>query len=87
MIDDTFAALKYRVTKYDTRVEYRNAAGQLHRDDGPAVIFNIGYKAWWVNGKRHRTDGPAIEYISGCEQQWYINGQHLTEEEFNERTK
>ena len=25
--------------------------GLLHREDGPAVEWNDGYKAWWLNGK------------------------------------
>ena len=50
---------------------YKN--GQLHRDDGPAVIDEDGYKAWFKNGNLHRVDGPAIIYTNG-DKSWYKNG-------------
>ena len=44
--------------------------GQLHREDGPAVIRMNGTQEWWLNGKLHREDGPA--YISPLGTQiWY----------------
>ena len=58
----------------NTKVEWRNEAGQLHRIDGPAVEHSDGTKAWYVNGQRHRIDGPAVEYNSGTKY-WYVNGQ------------
>ena len=45
-----------------------------HREDGPAVEYSDGDKAWYLNGKRHREDGPAVEYSSG-DKAWYLNGQ------------
>ena len=27
--------------------------GKLHREDGPAVEFFSGEKAWWINGKEY----------------------------------
>ena len=79
-----FDALKYRikVTKDGTRFYYNNA-GELHRDDGPAVEWADGSKGWFQNGLLHRTDGPAIEYDAGTKS-WYINGERLTEAEFNQ---
>ena len=58
---DVFDALKYRVevAKDGTRIYYNNA-GELHRDEGPAVEYANGRKEWWQNGQLHRTDGPAI---------------------------
>ena len=55
-----------------------------HRDEGPAVEWVNGYKAWYLNGKRHREDGPAIEFAKGYKE-WWLNGEQLTEEEFNAR--
>jgi hypothetical protein len=26
--------------------------GELHRDDGPAVVWLDGREEWWLNGKR-----------------------------------
>ena len=45
----------------------------LHREDGPAIEYPDGDKAWYLNGERHRMDGPAIEW-SGSGKQWFING-------------
>ena len=72
---DVFDALKYRVevTKDGTRFYYNNA-GELHRDDGPAVEWVDGSKGWFQNGQYHRTDGPAIERADGSKE-WFQNGQ------------
>ena len=80
---DVFDALKYRivVNEYGTR-RYYNAAGQLHRLDGPAVIYQYGHMLWYQNGQRHRIDGPAAVFASGFKA-WYINGVELTEDDFN----
>ena len=84
---EVFDTLTYRivVNEYGTR-RYYNAAGQLHRLDGPAVIYQYGLMFWYQNGQRHRTDGPAAVSASG-DKAWYINGEQLTEAEFNQRVK
>ena len=56
----------------------------LHRDEGPAVEYADGDKAWWLNGKCHREDGPAYEGADGYKE-WYLNDEYVTEEEFNAR--
>ena len=68
----------------DGTVVYRNAVGQPHRTDGPAVIYPSGTRAWYQNGVLHRLDGPAVIYSNGTER-WYQNGLRLSEEEFNQR--
>ena len=65
---------KYFVEKDEYCEIWRNEKGQIHREDGPAIIYFGGFKEWWVNGKRHREDGPAVIYPNGT-QYWYINGQ------------
>ena len=25
---------------------------QLHREDGPAIVYSDGYKAWYINGEQ-----------------------------------
>jgi hypothetical protein len=45
----------------------------LHREDGPAVEYADGDKAWYLNGEIHREDGPAVEYADGSKF-WYLNG-------------
>ena len=36
----------------DGSVEHRDAQGQLHRLDGPAIEWADGTREWWVNGVR-----------------------------------
>ena len=71
---ELFEALKYRieVDEFGTRI-YRNAAGQPHRDNGPAVVWRNGDCYWYQNGVLHREDGPAIEYADGSKR-WFQNG-------------
>lgn len=64
-------------------IRYYNEQGQFHREDGPAVEYAYGTKAWYLNGKRHREDGPAIEWASG-DKSYYLNGQQISEQEFND---
>ena len=72
---EVFDALRYRVevAKDGTR-RYYNNAGELHRDEGPAVEWADGSKGWFQNGQYHRTDGPAIERADGTKL-WYQNDQ------------
>ena len=72
---DVFESLKYRVevNAAGTR-RYYNAAGQLHREDGPAIVFSSGSREWYRNGLQHREDGPATVWSDGGKE-WYINGQ------------
>lgn len=64
--------------------------GELHREDGPAIISyyqdgSIWRKVWYLNDKHHREDGPA--YIKHFEdgtidfEAWFLNGEQLTPEE------
>ena len=82
--EEVFDILKYRieVNMYGTR-RYYNNAGELHRDEGPAVEWADGTKLWYQNGQLHRTDGPAVESRDG-DKRWYINGKRLTEKYFNQ---
>jgi len=57
-----------------------NRLGQEHREDGPAVEYSDGSKAWLINGKLHRLDGPAIEYANGAVEYWF-KGEQLTKEQ------
>jgi hypothetical protein len=47
--------------------------GNLHREDGPAVIWNNEDCEWYYNGVLHRLDGPAVMY-EGCREEWWVNG-------------
>ena len=84
---DVFDALKYNVTcdEFGTRI-YCNAAGLLHRENGPAYSSQDQdgylYQAWYVNGERHRVGGPAIIHRDGPVS-WFLNGVQYTEQEYN----
>ena len=62
----------YKKNLGDGTIEWRNENGELHRIDGPAVIYPRGTQSWWLNHKRHRLDGPAIIRVDGT-QEWYVN--------------
>ena len=56
--------------------------GNLHREDGPAIIWADGTKIWYKNGLRHREDGPAVDTVYG-NQQWFINGEEYSKSLFD----
>ena len=74
----TNASAVTAVTNSRGDVEYRNEQGQLHREDGPAVVFNGGSVAYWRNGKLHREGAPAI--VTGSSEAWYHNGKRHRED-------
>ena len=51
---------------------WRNARGEYHRLDGPAIEWGNGGKFWYVNNEIHRLDGPAVEWADG-EKEWWVN--------------
>jgi hypothetical protein len=51
---------------------YYDKNGDLHREDGPAVVFASGYKEWRIEGKLHRKYGPALVWATG-DKEWYLN--------------
>jgi len=53
---------------------------QLHRTDGPAVIWPSGTRQWFLNGLIHRLDGPAVVWANG-DKYWALNGKLYTSEE------
>lgn len=54
--------------------------GELHNDDGPAIITPQGYKAWYKHGYRHRVDGPAvIDPHDGSKEWWFEGNLHRTD--------
>jgi hypothetical protein len=54
--------------------EWKDADGELHRDDGPAVITPMGGQFWYQHGEVHRDDGPAWTQLDGT-QRWYQHGE------------
>jgi hypothetical protein len=68
-------------TEYKNRIEYRDEKGNLHREDGPAVVWNNGDRDWIINGEYHREDGPAIECNNG-DKWFFLNDVGYSEEQW-----
>ena len=86
--EEVYDALKYRIDvspRTGTR-RYYNSKGQLHREDGPAVVYSGGSCEWWQNGLRHRIDGSAVEWYDG-HKEWWINGVPYTEQQYLAKIK
>ena len=66
--------IEYKVKVYSDRTVWYNSKDLLHREDGPAIEYQVGTKKWYLNGQLHREDGPAVEYPNG-DKEWFINGQ------------
>jgi len=64
------------IIKKDGAKRWYNENGDLHRLDGPAIIYSDGTKYWYRNGRCYRTDGPAIIYPGGFER-WFIKGREI----------
>jgi hypothetical protein len=43
---------EYKVKVTDSKTEWFNLNGDLHREDGPAEEWANGDKYWYINGKR-----------------------------------
>ena len=63
--------------------EWRDKNDQLHREDGPAIIYNSGTKKWFQHGLCHREDGPAVVTSTG-RLRWWIKGIEFCEKEYNQ---
>jgi hypothetical protein len=42
-----------KIIRTKNLVQYVNDAGQLHREDGPAIEYADGYKQYYLNGKEY----------------------------------
>src|SRR3712207_8996311 len=63
-----------RSTLFPYTTLFRSRHGNLHRDDGPAVLHANGSEKWYVDGVRHREGAPACVYVNGTEK-WYRHGK------------
>jgi hypothetical protein len=61
-------------------IRYRNASGELHNPDGPAVVWD-GDRYYYINGQLHNPHGPAIVDTDGSKA-YYINDKELSDAEF-----
>ncbi len=58
--------------------EWRDAKGQLHRDnDLPAVKWQDGIRCWYQHGKLHREAGAAYVEPNG-HTEFYIDGEQVS---------
>jgi hypothetical protein len=48
----------------------------IHRENGPAIIYEDGSVEYKRNGKTHRDDGPAIMDVNAGNQ-WYLDGKKV----------
>lgn len=44
---------------------YHVKDGEIHNENGPAVIYSDGSKRWYINNLEHREDGPSTEHSNG----------------------
>jgi hypothetical protein len=61
-------------------VFYIKGTRTLHREDGPAIIWNDGSTEWYYYGELHRKDGPALFDIEDSCEEWRMNGKLHREE-------
>jgi len=61
-------------TDEDSTIRYYNADGQLHHQNGPAIIHADGRKEHWINGELHNENGPAVVWENGHKEHW-LNGK------------
>ena len=79
----------FKTTLKDGLIEtWYNDVGELHREDGPAVIYHdLKLSIWYQNGVFHRNDGPVIvneqEEIKGA---WYLNGKRYSFKKWVKKT-
>lgn len=70
-------------------IRWVNEHDECHRATLPAIEYESGTQAWFLNNKRHRTDGPALTGLSGeahwCS--WYLNDRSYSEKEFHQKLK
>ena len=62
------------VDKYGTKFHYKD--DELHKEDGPAVIYANGIVEYRIEGKRHREEGPAVVHLDAKEEYWIDGKKH-----------
>lgn len=68
---DSSGAVGERVIHQESGYHYVawTLRGRLHRQDGPAVIYDDGNYEWYCHGQVHRDNGPAVKHDGKHE--WY----------------
>lgn len=65
--------------KYGNKRWY-NDLGELHREDGPAIEYRAGTKAWFVRARYHNIKGPSFISVTG-RVDWFIDGEEFETKE------
>ena len=71
-----------KINEFGTK-RWRNSKNQLHRKNGPAVIFTNGRMHWFINDKPHRIDGPALAWNVAKFWCWRLYGEDIRKFEFD----
>lgn len=66
---------KKRSEKIKRNKEWKDENGNLHRNDGPALILHNGDSIWYKNGVVHR-DGDLPAATTSIGQFWYKEGKY-----------
>jgi hypothetical protein len=61
----------------DGIISFQN--GEVHQENGPAIVWKNGQRDWFLNGKRHRIDGPAVIEQNG-KTEWWVNDKRHRED-------
>ena len=69
----------YKVTVDEKGTIVWEKDGKIHRDGGPAIIWDHGGLTWYCRGEMHRTDGPAVVMANGLEA-WFKHGKKHRED-------
>jgi len=70
--------LRYRIVTNEEGTTIYYLDGEIHRENGPAMIRKDGTVAWVKHGGFHRENGPAVTNSNGTAEYW-LNDRHLTE--------
>jgi hypothetical protein len=65
--------LKCDITIDENGIERWYLNGELHRTDGPALIYPDGTQKWYRKGHLHRIGGPAVIWAGGGKD-WWVDG-------------
>jgi hypothetical protein len=57
-------------------IYYFNHKEQIHRLDGPAIVWADGSEHWYMNGKRNRENGQAIIASNYKHKEWILCGKY-----------
>ena len=76
--DAVFELLSLRCVTRAGATEYRNHDNLLHRQYGPAVVWDDGSEFWFFAGLQHRTGGAAVCRPDGS-LKYYLHGKEYPE--------